>query len=94
MDPTNPLSIGRTCDEARCNAAGGNTGGKYPGETWGCYKCGETARVGFLFLKNAQGSSGALELEVYHTVQRWESLATNNRISRTITGDNFQACCT
>jgi len=101
MSDQNPGGPKPTCDPTTCFQAG-NPGGLYPGELWGCYGCNnvgtaadgrdmaDLTRNAFVFYQH--GTPASPELEVYHTVQRWESIASNQQISRTVIGPNFQNC--
>jgi hypothetical protein len=66
LDPTNP----RTCNPATCTSDP-----KHPGETFGCYRCDEVARVGYIFTKCSNNPADHLTLNVYSTVQRAETTA-------------------
>lgn len=66
LDPTNP----NTCDPATCTSDP-----MHPGQTYGCWRCDEVARVGYIFAKCSNDASDHLKLEVTSTVQRSETSA-------------------
>ena len=68
LDPTNP----NTCNPATCTAQVTATGA-YAGETYGCYRCDEVARVGYVHTKCTDDPTQHLRLNVYDTKQRWET---------------------
>ena len=63
LDPTNP----KTCDPATCTSAP-----RYPGNTYGCYRCDEVGRVGYLFAETTDSPSQHGELNLI-SLQRDET---------------------
>ena len=66
VDPTNP----RTCDPATCTAE--TRGGLYVGEDFGCWRCDEVARIGYVYAETTDNLDEHLELTVEDTRQRQE----------------------
>ena len=66
LDPTNPNS----CNPATCTSA--TVGGLYTDQTYGCYRCDEVARVGYIFSRCTEDASFHKQLRLTDTRQRWE----------------------
>ena len=64
----NPCPLDPTCNPSTCTSDP-----KHPGETYGCYRCDEVARVGYIFTEETVDPSEHLALAVTDTVQRAET---------------------
>lgn len=62
------LSPGFKCDPSTCTSAP-----FYPNNSYGCYRCDEVARVGYVVTSYTSDPNLHLQLEVTDTKQRWET---------------------
>ena len=56
-----------------CNPSACTSDPKHPGQTYGCYRCNEVARVGYIFTEETTTPAEHLMLTVTDTVQRGET---------------------